>query len=129
MIMLLAVNRDGNIYYARWKPGRLEIDRQSPDGRVSSMQLDGATNTAISGVTGMASGPVGSLFVTDGNLLIKVTMPGRVLTVVARAVVGDCPEDLPTPHVRGAPPAPFLRGWRWTPKELFTPPPTDVVRF
>jgi len=34
------VNRDGNIYYARWKPGRLEIDRQSPDGRVSAMQLE-----------------------------------------------------------------------------------------
>jgi hypothetical protein len=104
------VNRDGNIYYSRWKPGRLEIDRQSPDGRVSAMQLEGATNAAIGGVTGMASGPDGSLFVTDGSLLLKVTMPGRVLMVVAKALVGDCPDDLPKPHVRGAPPAPFLRG-------------------
>src|SRR6266480_913262 len=57
------VNRDGNIYYARWKPGRLEIDRQSPDGRVSAMQLERAPSAAIGGVTGMASGPDG--FVCD----------------------------------------------------------------
>jgi len=58
----------------------------------------------------MASGPDGSLFVTDGSLLLKVTMPGRLLTVDVKALVGDCPDDLPMPHVRGAPPAPFLRG-------------------
>ena len=104
------LNRDGGIYYAPWKPGRLEINRQSPDGNVSAIQLQGATNAAIGGVTGIASGPDGSLFLTDGSLLLKVTMPGRVLTVVAKVLVSDCPDDLPMPHVRGAPPTPFLRG-------------------
>ena len=56
------VNRDGNIYSALWKPGRLEINRQSPDGKVSAVRLDGATNAAIGSITGMASGPDGSLF-------------------------------------------------------------------
>src|ERR1041385_8047228 len=63
------VNRAGNIYSALWKPGRLEIERQAPDGRLSAMQLEGDTNAAIGGVTGMASGPDGSLFVTDGSML------------------------------------------------------------
>src|SRR6476661_826974 len=33
------LNRDGHIYYSPWKPGRLEINRQSPDGKVSLMLL------------------------------------------------------------------------------------------
>jgi hypothetical protein len=104
------VNRDGNIYSALWKPGRLEINRQSPDGKVSAVQLDGATNPAIGGITGMASGPDGSLFVTDGSMLLKVTMPGRVSTVVSKVVVSDCLDDLPAPHLRGVPAGPYLRG-------------------
>ena len=104
------VNRDGNIYSALWKPGRLEINSRSPNGKVSAMQLEGATNAAIGGVTGMASGPDGSLFVTDGSMLLKISMPGRVSTLVAKVSVSDCPDDLPAPHLRGVPPAPFLRG-------------------
>ncbi len=104
------LNRDGGIYYALWKPGRLEINRQSPEGNTSAIQLRGATNAAIGGVTGMASVPDGSLFVTDGSLLLKVTMPGRILTVVSKGMISNCSDDLPKPHVRGAPPAPFLRG-------------------
>ena len=104
------VNRDGNIYSTLWKPGRLEINRQTPDGKVSTMQLEGATNAALGGITGIASGPDGSLFVTDGSMLLKVTLPGRVSTLAAKVVVSDCPDDLPEPHLRGVPPAPFLRG-------------------
>ena len=104
------VNRDGNIYYALWKPGRLEISCQSPDGKVSEMQLEGGTNAAIGGVTGIASGSDGSLFVTDGSMLLKVTMLGRVSTLVAKVLVSDCPDSLPAPHLRGAPAPPFLRG-------------------
>src|SRR6266699_6230636 len=74
------VNRDGNIYSAAWKPGHLEINRQSPDGKTSVMHLEGDMNAAIGGVTGIASGPDGSLFVTDGNMLLKVTMPGTIST-------------------------------------------------
>ena len=104
------VNRDGNIYSAVWKPGRLEINRLSPDGKVSVVQLDGATNAAIGGITGMASGADGSLFVTDGSMLLKVTMPGRVSIVVAKVMVSDCLDDLPASHLRGVPAGPFLRG-------------------
>jgi len=104
------VNRDGNIYSALWKPGRLEINRQSPEGRVSTMQVKAATNAAIGGVTGMASGPDSSLFVTDGIMLPKVTMPGRVSTLVDKVVVRDCVDDLPNPHLRGVLAGPFLRG-------------------
>jgi len=104
------VNRDGNIYSALWKPGHLEINRLSPKGKVSAMKLEGVPKAAIGGVTGMASGPDGSLFVTDGSVLLKVTMPGRVSTLVGKVVVGDCADDLPAPHLRGTPPAPFLRG-------------------
>ena len=104
------VNRDGNIYYALWKPGRLEINRQSPDGKISEMRLDGQTNGTIGGVTGIASGPDGSLFVTDGSMLLKVAMPGKVSTLVQKAMVSDCPDDLPKPHLRGVPAGPFLRG-------------------
>src|SRR2546427_6927983 len=44
------INRDGNIYFARWQPGRLEINRQSADGKISAMQLEAATNNAIGGI-------------------------------------------------------------------------------
>jgi len=104
------VNRDGNIYFAYWKPGRLEINRQSPDGNASPLELQGDTKTPIGGVTGMASGPDGSLFVTDGSILLKVTLSGGISTVVAKVLVDDCLDDLPAPHVRGSPAAPFLRG-------------------
>ena len=58
----------------------------------------------------MASGPDDSLFVTDGSLLLKISIPGRVSTLMAKVSVSDCPDDLPAPHLRGVPPAPFLRG-------------------
>jgi hypothetical protein len=72
--------------------------------------IDDATNAAIGGITGMASGPDGSLFVTDGSMLLKVTMLGRVSTLVAKVVIPDCLDDLPAPHLRGVPAGPFLRG-------------------
>jgi hypothetical protein len=123
------VNRDGNIYSALWKPGRLEINRQSPDGKVSAVQLDGATNPAIGGITGMASGPDGSLFVTDGSMLLKVTMPDEFLRW-CRKLWSVIVWMICQHHTFAAfPPVLICGGWRSILKEPFTPPQTDAAQF
>jgi sugar lactone lactonase YvrE len=82
----------------------------TPDGKVSSL-TDGrggkpggkGASPKFGGVTGMACSPDGSLYVTDGRSLRKITLDGTVSTRVGEIVVKECAhgEGAQVPFVRG----------------------------
>src|SRR5262249_27530754 len=63
----VAVLRDGHLYYAsndeRMTPGGLQLTRMSPDGKLSLPVPGLRTTTEKLGITGLAAGPDGSLYV------------------------------------------------------------------
>jgi sugar lactone lactonase YvrE len=113
----IAVCRDGNLYYGSGvdnlnesKPGGLTVARLTPDGTSTALSPDLAKIFARfnEGVTGLAPGPDGSLYVASPSGVFKVAMNGAVTTIVHPVVVPDCDEDPPdhdpsrhTPFLRG----------------------------
>jgi sugar lactone lactonase YvrE len=72
----IAVNRDGNLYYADTRRGSAGIIRRTPGGVESILtRADMFRN-----ITGITAGPDGSLYVTDANanVIRKITMDGKV---------------------------------------------------
>jgi hypothetical protein len=106
----IAVNRDGNLYYGSgddMSPGGLTVTRLSVDGKrtLFAPALKIALAKIDEGVTGLAAGPDGTLYVASASAIFKVAMDGTVSTLVNPVVVPDCsnPAD-PTQH------PPYLRG-------------------
>ena len=86
----LTINRDGNLYYADTRPSSARIVRRTPDGKESVLAAD----EAFKGIAGIAAGPDGSLYVTDGsrpdaNVIRKITMDGKVSQFAAADIVGS----------------------------------------
>jgi hypothetical protein len=115
----IAVGRDGRLYYAsNWEeggdkhpPGGLALSHQTVEGKLSVFApgLAGALRRWDEGVSGLAAGPAGSLYVAS---------PSRIWNVNAKGGVGyfegevkDCDEDLP-PNWK----APGFRGLCATPQ-------------
>jgi hypothetical protein len=107
----LAVLRDGQLYYAsNWEgsdkhpPGGLAVSRQTVEGKLSVFcpELASALRKRDEGVTGLAAGPEGGLYVAS---------PSRIWHVNAKGGVGhfpggvaECDEDVPAnrrPDFRG----------------------------
>jgi len=110
----IAVCRDGNLYYgSNWRggdehdPGGLTVSRLSPDGKLAhvSPSLKEMLAKRDEGVTGLAAGPDGLLYVASLSSIFKVKLDGTVTPLAQPAVVADCDEDLP-PNWR----APGFRG-------------------
>jgi sugar lactone lactonase YvrE len=57
------------------------------------------------GITGLAPGPDGSLYVACPSAVVKLSMDGKATTIARPVVVTDCDEDLPDNN-----PSPYLRG-------------------
>ena len=86
----LTINRDGNIYYADTQPRSARIVRRTPDGTETVLAAD----EAFKGITGIAAGPDGSLYITDAsradaNVIRKITMAGKVSQFAAAEIVGS----------------------------------------
>jgi sugar lactone lactonase YvrE len=105
----ITVNRDGNLYFglallggAKIAPG---VTRVSPDG--TQTLFAPGLNRAVEklGITGLAAGPDGSLYVACPSAVLKVKMDGTFETLVQPVVVADCDEDLPDNNL-----SPYLRG-------------------
>lgn len=84
----LTVHPDGNIYYADTRHNSARIVRRTPDGKESVL----ARGRMFEDITGIASGPDGSLYVTDAsqadaNAIRKITMDGTV-SMIAGGFVG-----------------------------------------
>lgn len=110
----LAVCREGDLYYAsNWRddddhpPGGLTVSRLSPDGKLAHVSplLKNALSQLDEGVTGLASGPDGLLYVASPSRIFKVQMSGAIGTLASNIVVEACDENLPpnwrSPGFRG----------------------------
>jgi hypothetical protein len=115
----LVVNRDGNLYYGSGfpegddtAPGFLTVTRLSADGRRSlfAPSLKRTLAEMNEGVTGLAEGPDGSLFVACPNAIVKVKSDGTVATLARPVVVRDCEDDLAKGSNAAAYHSPYLRG-------------------
>src|SRR6266404_5132264 len=75
----IAVLPDGNLYYAsndeKLTPGGLQVTRNSPRGEISVFPPDGKKVTEKLGITGLAAGPDGALYIACGWRIRK--MSGR----------------------------------------------------
>jgi len=100
------VNRDGNLYYADTRTSSPRIVRRTPDGTESVL----ARGALFQGITGIAAGPDGSIYVTDAsradsNIIRKITLGGTVTTFAGdfarkdRAI--NPPPETPSAHCRG----------------------------
>ncbi len=81
----LTTGKDGNIYYANTRPGRARIIRRTPGGTESVL----ASNESFPGISDIAAGPDGSIYVTDASrpgatIIQKITTNGK-LSVFAGA--------------------------------------------
>jgi sugar lactone lactonase YvrE len=104
----VAVGGDGNLYYALrlLEGGGVEcgITRISPDGKRSRFAPDLEKKVAEKdGITGLAAGPDGSLYVACPGAVLKVRMDGTFTTLVSPVVVTGCDEESKdrNPYLRG----------------------------
>jgi hypothetical protein len=106
----IAVNRDGNLYYGSgndMSPGGLTVARLSPEGSQSffSPALKRVLARIHGGVTGLAVGPDGTLYVASPSAILKVAMNGTATTLVSPVEVPGCQDPaVPEQH------QPYLRG-------------------
>ena len=107
----IAVNSDGNLYSAL---GSLEgskaggaLTRISPDGKQQPFAPELKATLEKLGISGLATGPEGSLYLACNNAVLKVKADGTFTKVAEKVEVKDCDEDIPDdPTVR----MPALRG-------------------
>ena len=106
----IAVCRDGNLYYGSgWggghehEPGGATVCRLSPDGTLTAFppQLKEVLARGHAGVTGLAAGPDGPLYVASATGLYKVGMDGAVTTLVERPEVQGCDPNPPPDGLPG----------------------------
>src|SRR5262249_45730925 len=92
----VVVNRDGNLYYGlslldgdKVAPG---ITRILPDGKRNLFAPELGKAVEKMGITGLAAGPEGSLYIACPSAVLKVNMDGTFTTLVQPVVVKDCDE-------------------------------------
>jgi len=111
----IAVLRDGLLYYASgddtMAPGGLQVTRQSASGDVSNFPPGGKSITEKLGITGLAPGPDGTLYIAQPNAVLKLKMDGTFTTIASSIELRDCDVDYPD-HSPQNPnmPLPSLRG-------------------
>jgi sugar lactone lactonase YvrE len=120
----LVVNRDGNLYYGSgypkgddMAPGFHTLTRLSPEGKrtLFAPQLKKRLAELNEGVTGLAAGRDGTLFVACPNAILKVKRDGKVTTFLHPVVVKDRDDDFAKSSRTRAFHSPYLRGLDVTP--------------
>jgi hypothetical protein len=91
-------------------PGGLTVSQMSVDGRLSEFapSLKTALGKINQGVTGLAAGPGGVIYVASPSAIYKVKTNGTVSLFVSPVVAEDCDAD-PADH-NPSNPLPYLRG-------------------
>lgn len=99
----LTVGADGNLYYP--KPGgraAVEIVKLTPAGATTVL-----ATLPVPWVNGLASGPGGSLYVTEDRAIRRIGRNGRVSTIVENLAVAGCAA---IPEIEAEENGPYLRG-------------------
>jgi hypothetical protein len=106
----IAMGRDGNLYYPSTSPGgRVQIMRALPSGSatvLATLPATTASGDSLKWLNGFTGGADGHLYFTENRSIRRVTMQGRVETVVKELRVPGCvaiPGNAPSE-------GPFLRG-------------------
>jgi hypothetical protein len=101
----IAVNADGNLYYGVGVSNTGEIRvgmmKISPGGKQEQFAPEFTKSIESLGITGLASGQDGILYVACLTGIIKVTTNGTFTTLVNSVAIKDCDEDAPTCFLRG----------------------------
>jgi sugar lactone lactonase YvrE len=101
----IAINADGNLYYGLQVSDRDKVSvgltRISPSGRQEVFAPDFARAIEKLGITGLASGPDGTLYVACLTSVMKVRTNGTFATLASSVVVMDCDADATTCFLRG----------------------------
>jgi hypothetical protein len=112
----IVVNKDGNFYYCGGpngdlNPGALTLVRETPQKQqtIFSPHLEDTLEKLDDGITALSAAPDGSLYVGCWNSLLKVSMDGKVKTLLHPIVINDCDED-PADHKAENRDKPLLRG-------------------
>jgi sugar lactone lactonase YvrE len=94
----IAVNSDGNLYSGlRSLQGKNPVGgltRISPDGKKEPFAPDLKAPVDKLGLTGLATGPEGSLYLACQTAVLKVKADGTVTKVAEKVEVKDCDEDI-----------------------------------
>jgi hypothetical protein len=108
----IAVLRDGMLYYASGNetmtPGGLQVTRQSPGGEIAVFPPDGKKTTEKMGITGLAPGSDGALYIATPSAVLKLKMDGTFTTLAGSIELKDCDVDYPDHNPTN--PLPSLRG-------------------
>src|SRR5262249_24445096 len=108
----IAVLRDGFLYYVshdeRMTPGGQQVTRQSAGGKLEIFPADGKKVTETLGITGLASGPDGSLYIAQPNAVLRLGTNGTFTTVASSIELKDCDVEYPDHNPDNL--LPFLRG-------------------
>jgi hypothetical protein len=106
----IATGRDGNLYFPSvTQDGRVRIMRALPSGSATSVVTLPATTTAggaLRWLNGLTGGADGQLYFTENSSIRRVTMQGRVETVVKDLRVPGCAKIPGNARSEG----PLLRG-------------------
>ena len=112
----MVVNKDGNFYYCggpngNMNPGALTLVRETPQKQqtIFSPYLEDTLNKLDDGITGITASRDGSLYAACWNSLLKITVDGKVTTLLHPVMVSDCDED-PADHKEINRGKPLLRG-------------------
>jgi sugar lactone lactonase YvrE len=101
----ITVNPDGYLYYgvqvSETDKVSVGLMKVAPSGRREVFAPDFARSIEKLGVTGLASGPDGILYVACLTGVMKVTTNGTITTLVNPVVIADCDADAPTCFLRG----------------------------
>ena len=102
---------DGNLHLAPWFPGRIRLERMTPDGTQFQF-VDAPISPRIArkpgrhegGLLAVASGTNHLLYVSDGASIWTITEGGVISPLAEAITIPDCPKDLPAelpkPHIR-----------------------------
>lgn len=101
----ITVNPDGHLYYGLSvsSTGKVSVGmtRISPEGRQESFAPDFARRIEELGITGLASGPDGTLYVACLTGVAKVKADGTFTMLANPVAITDCDQDAPTSFLRG----------------------------
>ena len=108
----IAVLPDGNLYYVsggeQLTPGGLQVARNTPQGEISVFAPGLKRVTERRGITGLAAGLDGNLYVASPNAVYKVRREGTFSTLVDPIRLEGCDVDYPDNNTNN--PLPYLRG-------------------